>query len=553
MNRTTVGAFLLAAAASAGCARSVSTTPTPAPGPVTPPASVVVERAPLPAANPALPPVPAVKGTVQIKVVYPSRDQLIESRDSNFIFGSVGTGDAGLRINGTLVPVWPNGAFFGWLPLPSQQAPFYDMVATNGVDTARLSLPVKLLPPLVPDTIRRDTLPVDTTQRTVAADSVRRDTIPTQYALISPAIAANDTDRVAIGRPSPGNGQQYKWFLFPGTLVKVRGTRGDFARVELDSAEPVWVQKTDIAVQPTGYSPAPRVAGAATRVESSSDWVDLIVPTNTPPAYLAEETDRSISVLLYGTTAESIVSALPMAADRYVAGVSVATEPGRVRYTINLNRAPYGYLAMYQNGAFVFRVRRPPVIADASNPLRGMTITVDPGHPPAGATGPTSLYEGEAVLAVGLKLRDLLVQKGANVVMTRSTMDPVDLGVRPIISRRANANAFVSLHLDAEPDGVNPFTHSATACYYFWPHSVPLAQSTIATLGPEMKEPVLGVKFQNLAVARGTWMPSILCEGGFIILPDVEAALRTPEYQEAYARGILAGIESYFASLARAQ
>lgn len=529
----------------------MASNPTPVPGTVTAPRTV--ERAVLPLANPALPPVPDVRGPIRLKVVYPLPDQLIQSRDSNFIFGSVGTGDAGLKINGTLVPVWPNGAFFGWLPVPSQQAPFYDLVAVNGVDSARLSLPVKLLPPLVPDTIQRDTLPRDTTQRIVVADTVRRDTIPTQYALISPAIAANDTDRIAIARPAPGGGQQYKWFLFPGTPVKITGTRDDFARIELDSAAAVWVQKADIAIQPAGYSPPPRMAGAATRVESSSGWVDLIVPTSSPPAYLAEETDRSISVLLYGTTAESVASALPMAADSYVAGVGVSNEPGRLRYTINLNRAPYGYLAMYQNGAFVFRVRRPPVIADANNPLRGLTITVDPGHPPAGATGPTSLYEGEAVLAVGLKLRELLAQKGVNVVMTRTTMDPVELGLRPIISRRANAHAFVSLHLDAEPDGVNPFTHAATACYYFWPHSIPAAQLTVAELGPRMSTPVLGVKYQNLAVARGTWMPSILCEGGFLILPDVEAAFRTPQYQEAFARGILAGLESYFASLARAR
>lgn len=496
---------------------------------------------------------PPVTGPLQIKVVYPSADQLIQSRDSNFIFGSVSSGDAGLRINGRLVPVWPNGAFFGWLPLPSQQAPFYDLVAVNARDSVRRSLPIKLLPPIVLDTLKRDTLAIDTTQRDVKPDTVKRDTLPTQYALIAPAVVADDTDKVAIGRPAPGSGQAYKWFLFPGTPVKVTGNRGDFSRIELDSAAPIWVQKTDIAVQPAGYSPPPRVAGAATRVESSTDWVDVVIPTNTPPAYLAEETDRSISVLLYGTTLESFVSALPMAADSFVAGVYVATEPARIRYTISLKRAPYGYLAMYQNGEFRFRVRRPPVIADSANPLRGLTITVDPGHPPAGTTGPTSFYEGEAVLAVGLKLRDLLVQKGVNVVMTRTTMDPVDLGLRPIISRRANAQAFVSLHLDAEPDGVNPYTHAATACYYFWPHSQTLAQLTFATLATEMKLPPLGAKFQNLAVARGTWMPAILCEGGFLIQPDVEAAMRTPEYQEAYARGILAGLESYFASLARSQ
>ena len=52
----------------------------------------------------------------------------------------------------------------------------------------------------------------------------------------------------------------------------------------------------------------------------------------------------------------------------------------------------YGYLALWQNGALTFRVRRPPRIADAANPLRGLTITVDPGHPPGGETGPSTYY-----------------------------------------------------------------------------------------------------------------------------------------------------------------
>jgi N-acetylmuramoyl-L-alanine amidase len=60
-----------------------------------------------------------------------------------------------------------------------------------------------------------------------------------------------------------------------------------------------------------------------------------------------------------------------------------------------------------------------------------------------------------------------------------------------------------------------------------------------------------GTKYQNLAVARGTWMPSILTEGAFVIMPDQEAALRTPEYQDAYARAIVQGLETYFASLAQ--
>jgi N-acetylmuramoyl-L-alanine amidase len=367
--------------------------------------------------------------------------------------------------------------------------------------------------------------------------------------------AVSDTDRVSIARPAPGNRQQYKWFLLPRTVVKVTGYKkasgDDFARIELDSAQEAWLLKTELAAQADTVAPKRQVG--VVRIEPAAEWIDIVIPTGSPPPYLVEQTDRSISLLVYGVTAVPVVSLMPEPADPYLLSVSSSTpEPTRVRYTINLSRAPYGYLALWENGALRFRVRRPPTIANRAEPLRGLTITVDPGHPPAGATGPTALYEGDAVLAVGLKLRDLLAAKGVNVVMTRTTTDPVDLGLRPIISRRANAHAFVSIHLNALPDGVNPFFDSrvGTTTFYFWPHSRLLGQSTQAAMVEELGLRDVGTKYDNFAVIRGSWMPSILAEGAFIILPDQEAALRTPSYQEAYANGILQGLESYFVSLA---
>src|ERR1700741_1140071 len=97
------------AASSRSAPRPPATGPIPVPSPPLTPA-------PLPAANPKLPPVPEVRGPLRINVVYPKADQMLTVRDSNFIFGSVGSGDAALHINGIPVPVWPNGAFMGWLP-----------------------------------------------------------------------------------------------------------------------------------------------------------------------------------------------------------------------------------------------------------------------------------------------------------------------------------------------------------------------------------------------------------------------------------------------------
>ena len=546
-----------------GCIVAIGASCAPARPPAPPPAPIV--PAPLPPANPKLPPVPDVRGPLQINVVYPKPGQLLTARDSNFIFGSVGTGDAALAINGVSVPVWPNGAFMGWLPVPKDSSPQYVLIASNKIERSQLVLPIKVPP--APDTVRRDSLVGDTLAPPPPPDTLTPVTGNVYVTLGAPASVVNDTDRVTIARPAPGNGQEYKWFLFPGTVVKATGSKkasgDDFVRIQLDSTQESWVLRSEIQTQNIATTPGAEFIGdtlapvrqiGAVRLEPTAEWMDIVIPmTGPPPPYLVEEGDRTISVLLYGVTGAPVISMMPQSPDQYVNSVSSTPEPTRVRYTVSLNRQPYGYLALWQNGALTFRVRRPPMIVDAANPLRGLTITVDPGHPPAGATGPTGYYEADAVLPVGFKVRDLLTARGANVVMTRTTPEPVELGLRPIISRRANAHAFVSIHLNAFPDGVNPFANNGSLTLYFWPHSIPLGVATQAGLLSELGLRDNGTKFQNIAVARGTWMPSVLTEGAFIIMPDQEAALRSPTYQDAYANAIVRGLESYFASLAQAR
>jgi N-acetylmuramoyl-L-alanine amidase len=543
----------------AACAPARAPTPAPV---VVPP----LVRAPLPLpTSDKLPPIPDVRGPLQIDVVYPKADQMLTTRDSNFIFGSVGSGDAALVINGHAVPVWPNGAFMAWLPVPKDSAPRYEIFAGNRADTAHLTLPIKL--PAAPDTTHAANAVGDTLNPPPRADSLVPIVGSFYAALGNPSSTVDDTDRVTIGMPEPReSGQVYKWFLFPGTAVKVTGYRKlgsqEFVRIELDSGDTAWVLRSELARDTTSGIPGMFVGDTtppvrqigAVRLAPTADWVDVVIPmTGPPPPYLVEESDRSLSLLLYGVANAPVISMMAEPADPYFNSISSTPEGNRVRYTINLNRAPYGYLALWQNGALTFRVRKPPRIADAANPLRGLTITVDPGHPPGGETGPTRLYEADATLQVGMRLRDLLTQRGVNVVMTRTTPDPVDLGLRPIISRRANAHAFVSVHLNAEPDGVNPFVTNGSMTLYFWPQSVPLALATQAGLLAELGLHDKGAQFQNIAVARGTWMPSILTEGAYGIMPDQEAAMRTPQYQDAYATAIVRGLESYFASLAQSQ
>ena len=603
-----------------------------------PPSTAPVREAP------NLPPVPLVEGSLRPRVQYPGANAIIGARDSTFIFGSIGNGRATLRINDAPVTVAPNGAFLAYLPVPRADSgradsARYELVATLGADTARLSHPVRIqrLATVLTDTGRlvidsasvsprepialrdsemvrvavrspananvwvewtggramlasrrirsgpalsRAAPPLDSGTTRFAGDSVSfaadipfaayrrgatlvavRGADTTRLALAAPdtvfrpglaivgadtSTAVSDTDRVIAGRPIPGGTTMLG--LLPGTIVEATGRWGAFVRVRLDQALEVWVDDVNVRMLPPGTTMPRRVAGNA-RVIPGESWADLVIPIAERPAFAVEPGEREVVVTLYGTSGNTEWLRY-LANDSTIRAIhweQVATD--RVRYTLQLAHAPLGHLVWYERGTLIVRVRRMPTI-DRRRPLRGLTIVVDAGHPPIGATGPTGLWEPQATLPIAQALESILRARGANVVMTRTTSDPVALGDRAIIARRANGHAFVSIHLNAFGDGVNPFISHGTGTYYYWAHSAALAREVQNGMVRHMGLPNLGIYRESFAVARNSYMPAILCEGAFLMFPDQEHALRTPEFQRAYALGIAEGLESYFRSLA---
>ena len=150
-------------------------------------------------------------GLLQIKVRLSDPGSAHSVKDSNFIFGSVGNGDAALTINGVPTPVWPNGAFMGWLPNPPPELSRYDLVAAAGADTARFSQPIKLQPaaaaPVTPAPPTTPTTPA------ASADTLQPFSAPQYATLIGPAAVVSDTDRVVTAYAPTGGIQ--RWFLIP--------------------------------------------------------------------------------------------------------------------------------------------------------------------------------------------------------------------------------------------------------------------------------------------------------------------------------------------------
>jgi N-acetylmuramoyl-L-alanine amidase len=520
-------------ALAAACAPA-SRVPVPGPMPGRPPAPV----------NPSLPPMPLVTGPLEIKVVYPTPNAVVASRDSNFIFGSIGNGNAALFINGAPVPVWPNGAYLAFLPVPARELSRYDLVAVLGRDTTRLTHPIRLPPPR------------DTTTPVTPAQPQPVDTAARYGILVGPTAVASDTDRVITGQPSP-DPNIVRYFLFPGTVVRTQGKVGNETVVELEPAVRFRVANSQIQEQPVGYAPPPLSIGRDTII-ASAESVDLIVPATAPPAYYVKVDSARLTVTLFGATPVAPrTEGSRVIQDPLLRSISIAHGPVRTEYILDLSGPVFGYQPLFENGNFILKMRRLPAI-DPAAPLRGLRIAIDPGHPgtegqAGGATGPTGLLEPEAVIPVALRARDLLIERGAEVMLTKSAPeDSVDLNLRPTMARRANVHALVSIHYNAFPDGVNPFLHNGTTTYSFHAHSARLSQLVHEAMIRNMHLRDLGARRSNFAVVRPTWFPAILTEGAFMMLPDQEHAMKTGEFQDAYARSIVEGLEQFFRELGAA-
>jgi N-acetylmuramoyl-L-alanine amidase len=281
--------------------------------------------------------------------------------------------------------------------------------------------------------------------------------------------------------------------------------------------------------------------------------VDVVLPLGDRAPYQVVERGRDVDLVLHGAVlSPEILRVEGTAADSLVRQVVYEQEAtDRVRVTLRLSRDPFGYLVLWDpaRSAMVLRLRRPRAWTPGAR-WPGSRSRSTPGTRRAARRGPRGCGRPVAVLPVAERVRALLEERGAAVLMTRTTAEPVALGLRPVLARRAGAHAFVSVHLNALPDGVNPFAANGTSTLFFHQHSEPLARLVQAELVRRLGLRDLGIHYQNLAVARPPWVPAVLTEGLFLMLPEQEAAMRSPEGRERYARAVVDGLEAYFRGLA---
>ncbi|MBU6371606.1 MAG: N-acetylmuramoyl-L-alanine amidase [Alphaproteobacteria bacterium] len=119
---------------------------------------------------------------------------------------------------------------------------------------------------------------------------------------------------------------------------------------------------------------------------------------------------------------------------------------------------------------------RPVVLAASERPAKAKpprrlrkTVVIDAGHGghDSGAVGVSGVYEKDVTLAAAVALRDALEARGLRVVLTRDGDEFLQLPERVRRAREANADLFISLHADSNPnaaaEGASIYTLSERA------------------------------------------------------------------------------------------
>lgn len=196
------------------------------------------------------------------------------------------------------------------------------------------------------------------------------------------------------------------------------------------------------------------------------------------------------------------------------------------------------------------------------------TICIDPGHGfgdpgTLGKLNGTTYFESDINLEIALKLKDALLARGYNVVMTHdgvtlppdkylSTASPIyNVNNRCdwIVDRKSSIDLVISVHCNA----YTADTSVKGSRYYILPYgytgytkySQYLANSIVATVKTALSLSKLPTVYtQKLAVLQSA-LPSVLLECGFMTNASDLQSLINPTWQTKYANGVAEGIVDY--------
>jgi len=190
------------------------------------------------------------------------------------------------------------------------------------------------------------------------------------------------------------------------------------------------------------------------------------------------------------------------------------------------------------------------VLAEKLSGLFGRLILLDPGHggKDGGAVG-NSIIEKLVNLDIALKLRGMLEEQGAVVVMTRSADVKVELLERSGMANLLLPDAIICIHSNSV---ISP-TPNGTETFYFNNEELSreLASAVHKSLVDRIGLANRGLFKKEYHMIKETYSPSVLIEVGFLSNVNDASMLADDAFRTKAAVGIFDGLVSYFSGTAQ--
>lgn len=336
-----------------------------------------------------------------------------------------------------------------------------------------------------------------------------------------------------------------------GTRATITGREGEWIRLDYGA----WIKASEVQIVKDAVPPRSIIRSARSR--QIPDWTEVLFPLEIPVPVTVQSGEKTFTLTLYNTTAQTDIIRLDD--DPVISRLAwQQISPLQVQYTFHLKSAQqWGYKLRYDGTTLVLSLKHPPVRSGKmpdpqKQPLSGIKILLDPGHggpQDSGGVGPTGYREKTVALIVSKLVREELVNRGANVVMTR--VEDVDLDLPPrveMIQKEAPAIA-IAIHYNALPDNGDAINTKGVGAFWFHPQAHSLAMFLHNYLVAKLNRPSYGVFWNNLAMTRPAVAPSVLMELGFMINPEEFEWIVNQTEQKKLAEAIAQGITEWFASV----
>lgn len=187
-----------------------------------------------------------------------------------------------------------------------------------------------------------------------------------------------------------------------------------------------------------------------------------------------------------------------------------------------------------------------------------MNVVLDPGHggtakvggsSPNNAVGPGGLLEKSVTLEVAIAAQGYLVGLNVECILTRQSDVNVGLADRAYVARDLNADAFVSIHLNAS----DPHTAQGTETWIYtganaWSRSL-AATVQAGVLGATVERRDRGVKLGTFKVLNPAYHAArtgvCLVEMSFMDTVAEERRLREAAYKDGLARALAVAVHGW--------